>query len=34
MHQADRDLVFPGIPEAQQYVGNLLAGIGWLQSQM
>ena len=26
--------IFPGIPEAQQYVGNLLGGIGWLQSQM
>lgn len=33
-YQADHSVVFPGIPEAQQYVGNLLAGIGWLQSQM
>ncbi|KAK4543517.1 Telomerase-binding protein [Oleoguttula mirabilis] len=26
--------IFPSVPESQQYVGNLLAGIGWLQSQM
>ncbi|KAK5105543.1 Telomerase-binding protein [Lithohypha guttulata] len=26
--------IFPGIPEAQGYVANLLGGIGWLQSQM
>lgn len=26
--------IFPSVPEGQEYVGNLLAGIGWLQSQM
>jgi versiconal hemiacetal acetate esterase len=26
--------IFPSVPESQQYIGNLLAGIGWLQSQM
>ena len=26
--------IFPSVPESQQYICNLLAGIGWLQSQM
>lgn len=26
--------IFPGLPEGQEYVGKLLGGIGWLQSQM
>lgn len=26
--------IFPSLPESQQYVGNLLGGIGWVQSKM
>lgn len=26
--------IFPSIPEGQQYVGNLIAGVKWLISQM
>lgn len=26
--------IFPGLPEGAEYVGNLLQGIGWLQSKM
>lgn len=26
--------IFPSVPEGQEYVGNLLGGIGWLFSQM
>ena len=26
--------IFPPVPEAQEYVGNLIGGIEWLKSQM